>query len=104
MNAKHQKQIPTPPFCFDCSSFMSGDEGINDLKSEHRCAKFPLLDLVTGKRFNMACNVVRSPEAPCGEEGKMFTPKDDLDGKVVGLDKAHEGAERTVEPDKTNLN
>lgn len=88
MNDKHPKQIPTPPFCIDCAHFISGDNGLNDVKAEHRCAKFPMLDLVTGVRFNMACSVIRSPDAPCGERGKLFQLK----------------AAPSVEPEATGLN
>jgi hypothetical protein len=83
--------IPNPPLCIHCSHFLSGDGGKNEVQAEHRCAKFPVVDLVTGIRFNMECNVVRSPEAPCGEEGKLFQPLDDLDKP------------KAIEPNKTPL-
>ena len=89
------KQIPTPPFCVSCAHFISGDGGKNEVQAEHRCAKFPMLDIVTGIRFNMACNVVRSPDAPCSEEGKLFEALTPPIAVTSGV---------SVEPNKTTLN
>lgn len=43
----------------------------------HRCGAIPMLDLVTGQRYQLACEMARTPDAPCGTQAKMFTPKDE---------------------------
>jgi hypothetical protein len=97
MNAKHPKQIPTPPFCKDCASFIEESHADNATGDTPRCRRFPMLDLVMGEKFFIACVAVRSPEAPCGETGKLFTPKEVLEKPVSPTPPS-------VEPDKTNLN
>jgi hypothetical protein len=88
-----QKQSP-PPFCVDCNNFIPADIGVDG--DAPRCKLFPMTDVVMGNPFYVACHAIRSEGAPCGTKAELFVPKDDLDkAKVMGLDPAHDGAEKT---------
>jgi hypothetical protein len=87
------KEIATPPFCFQCVSFIPKDT--SEPEDIERCRRFPMLDLVLGNRFFIPCTAVRGQEAPCGEEGKLFQAKASL---------FQAKASSSVEPEATGLN
>ena len=96
-NAKHPKMIETPPFCISCAHFIGLDSPESKSpsgESAPRCRLFPVLDIVMGERFYIACQAVRGDDAPCSTAGKLFKPLDDLD-KPKNV---------SVEPDATGLN
>ena len=51
-----------PPICKNC---------IN-VDGEH-CKLFGNIDLISGKRFYLSCEIVRQNETMCGIEGKFYT-------------------------------
>lgn len=59
----------THPFCKDCKNFIPADVSP---ERPPACKKFPMIDLVMGEKFFIPCHAVRTPDAPCGEDGKMF--------------------------------
>lgn len=70
---QNQPAPKTIPFCINCGNFIPADIGIpND---DPRCKKFPMVDIVDGHQFFVACHAARGQGAPCGGEGLMFTPK-----------------------------
>lgn len=67
-------QLKTPPpFCINCVHFIPPPTEKPD--DEPRCRKFEMLDIVLGTKFFIQCAAVRGPEAPCGNEAKLFEPK-----------------------------
>jgi hypothetical protein len=105
------QQVKTPPFCCHCAHFIpevqervfiGGDPKVEyqtgEKASPPRCRKFPMLDVVIGEKFFVACHAVRGQDAPCGIEGKLFEPNDDLD-KPKNVPPIS-----SVEPEKHDLN
>jgi hypothetical protein len=71
-------EIATPPFCVECLHFIGLDSPESKSpsgESAPRCRLFPVLDIVFGERFYIACNAVRGDDAPCSTSGKLFEPK-----------------------------
>jgi len=96
--SQNPQPVKTPPFCFQCAHFIAPPAEPEFSENPPRCRKFPMLDVVMGERFLVACHAVRSEGAPCGVHGTLFEPNDDLDKPAEPTSPA------PVEPEKHDLN
>jgi hypothetical protein len=70
------KPVPTPPFCCNCTHFIEGSsQNAAEPGFYPKCRVAEMLDLVTGKKFFPLCQDLRHPQAPCGQDAKLFQPK-----------------------------
>lgn len=89
-SAEPKNTIPTPPFCVNCLHFIGLDSPESKSpsgESAPRCRLFPVLDIVFGERFYIACNAVRGDDAPCATAGKLFELKP-VPSKIERIKKA----------------
>ena len=115
--------VKAPPICLNCALCIvppgwtpEAAQIPNNTLDTPRCRISHMMDVVSGSLFYPPCVDMRNPGGPCKFEGVLFVKKDEapkpqegtapntVAPEAAGLDAAHPGAERSVEPDKTGLN
>lgn len=93
--AEHQPPSP-PKFCVQCVQYAPAESK----EDAPRCHVGQMVDIVSGVPFWPTCIDMRT-QGPCGNEAAFYQPR-----PIGGLDKAHEGSERThiKSGDETGLN